>query len=317
MNVSLFSNKGLSEAEIAHKRYKLKHRVTSIAGPIARFFVLFGMCFVIMYPLMYMLSTAFSPQAEMSDPSRIWIPKKIIFSNLVDAWHAMSYPKTFWTTLYLNLGSSLIQVLACALTGYGFARFKFKGQGFLFGIVIMMIIVPPQILSIPVFMQFFNFPLGSLINTPLAMYLPALFANGLRAGLFILIFRQFFKGLPKELEDAAYLDGCGPFKTFVRVMAPNAGSSFLTVFLFSIVWYWNDSYVSVIFVNNLAPMSVMVQNLTMHMAQQIYGKTDIPGTELIVWMEAGALLSILPILVMYVFLQKYFTEGIERSGIVG
>lgn len=141
--------------------------------------------------------------------------------------------------------------------------------------------------------------------------------NGIRAGLMIFIFRQFFKGLPKELEDAAYLDGCGSLRTFVQVMIPNASSSFLTVFLFSVVWYWNDYYVSSTFFTKNQTIALMLKNLSTLLSQQLFNNADVSPREQIVWMEAGCLISILPILIMYVFLQKYFTEGIERSGLVG
>ena len=141
--------------------------------------------------------------------------------------------------------------------------------------------------------------------------------NGIRAGLVIFIFRQFFKGLPKELEDAAYLDGCGPLRTFVQVMIPNASSSFLTVFLFSVVWYWNDYYVSSTFFTKNQTIALMLKNLSTLLSQQLFNNADVSPREQIVWMEAGCLIAILPILIMYVFLQKYFTEGIERSGLVG
>ena len=151
------------------------------------------------------------------------------------------------------------------------------------------------------------------------MYLPAATGNGIRSGLMILIFRQFFRGMPKELEDAAYLDGCSPFGTFLRVMMPNALSSLLTVFLFSVVFYWNDYYVSSTFFTNNKTVSLMLKNLSSQLSLMLFNDAtvQISAREQIVWMEAGCLISIMPILIMYIFLQKYFTEGIERSGIVG
>ena len=134
----------------------------------------------------------------------------------------------------------------------------------------------------------------------------------------ILIFRQFFRGLPRELEDAAYIDGCGPLRTFIQVMAPNAASAFLTVFLFSVVWYWNDYYVSSTFFTNTRTIALMLQNLDTELKVRLFNSAtaDVSPREQIVWKEAGCLISITPILIMYVCLQKYFTEGIERSGIV-
>lgn len=146
------------------------------------------------------------------------------------------------------------------------------------------------------------------------MYIPALFCNGIRAGLFIYLFRQFFRGLPKELEDAAYLDGCGPFKTFISVMVPNAASSFLTVFIFSIVWYWNDYYVSSMYFSNANTISMKIDNIATTVSLYLTGEVG-NALDFVVWMEAGCLLAITPIVIMYIFLQKYFTEGIERAGL--
>lgn len=268
-----------------------------------------------------MISCAFRDSADMSDPTVMWIPRHLTLNVIKETADVMDIWNTLKTTLLLNVGCSLVQVASCALAGYGFARFKFKGKGILFGIVVMMILVPPQIISIPQYMLFRHFGIGSLtvnlINTKLCMYLPAAMGNGIRAGLMIFIFRQFFKGLPKELEDAAYLDGCGPLRTFVQVMIPNASSSFLTVFLFSVVWYWNDYYVSSTFFTKNQTIALMLKNLSTLLSQQLFNNADVSPREQIVWMEAGCLIAILPILVMYTFLQKYFTEGIERSGLVG
>lgn len=312
------SMKSMNRTEIAYMRRK---RLFDAVWPLFRFFILFGLCFVILYPLIYMINCAFRDSADMSDPTIMWIPRTLTLEVLRETVEVMDYGNTLLTTLLLNVGCSLVQVASCALAGYGFARLKFKGKWFLFGIVVMMILVPTQVIAIPQYMLFRHFGLFgievNLINSKLCMYLPAAMGNGIRAGLMIYIFRQFFKGLPKELEDAAYLDGCGPFKTFVRVMIPNAGSSFLTVFLFSLVWYWNDYYVSSTFFTKNQTIALMLKNLGTLLSQQLFNNADVSPREQIVWMEVGCLISILPILILYVFLQKYFTEGIERSGLVG
>ena len=271
-------------------------------------------------PLIYMISTAFRPNEQMNDPSVIWLPKSFTLDNIKQTWKVMKFEETILTTLRMNVIASILQVITCAITGYGFARFQFKFKGLLFAIVVMMIIVPPQIITIPLYMQFrffFGSTSISLIDTGWAMYMPAMFANGLRAGLFIFIFRQFFRGLPKELEDAAYLDGCGPFKTFLVIMVPNVRTAFLTVFLFSIVWYWNDFYVSSSFFNNTHTVSLILKNLGAQLSVDLFNNQTPSARQLIVWLEAGCVLSITPLLVMYIFLQRYFIEGIERSGITG
>ena len=327
-----------------HMRYLRRKAVVEKVWPFFRFFIIFGLCFVILYPLIYMISTAFRPSDQMQDPSVIWIPKSLTLDNIKETWKTIDYFWTFLNTVKLNIIASLLQVVTCALTGYGFARFNFKGKKILFAVVIMMIIVPPQIIVIPTFMQFsyfrafgiveqliklfpsyfqstYNASPGaeyiSLVDHGITMYAPALFANGIKAGLFIYIFRQFFRGLPKELEDSAYLDGCGAFKTFIKVMVPNASSSFLTVFLFSIVWYWNDYYISSSYFLQNNTMALMLQNLSNTLDLRLFNGMNVSVRNKIVWLESGCLLSITPILIMYVFLQRYFTEGIERSGLVG
>lgn len=301
-----------------------KKRLREIIWPFFRFFILFGLGFVILYPLIYMLSCAFRESSDMTDPTVMWITRHYTLDIIRETINAMDFGNTLLNTLKLNIGCSVVQVISCAITGYGFARFKFRGKGIMFGIVIMMILVPTQIISLPLYTQFRYFGIKgifsiNLIDSMACMYLPAATGNGIRSGLMILIFIQFFRGMPKELEDAAYLDGCSPFGTFLRVMMPNALSSLLTVFLFSVVFYWNDYYVSSTFFTNNKTVSLMLKNLSSQLNLMLFNDAtvQISAREQIVWMEAGCLISIMPILIMYIFLQKYFTEGIERSGIVG
>lgn len=325
-NWSIIKNyRHYNSAERKHYTYIFWRRIGSCAWPIFRFLILFGLAFVILYPIMYMISSSLRPQSDMSDPSVMWIPKTVRLQNFKDVWNLIDYPTILWNTIQLNIVASVLQVGACALTGYGFARFSFKGKKALFALVLLQIIVPPQVIILPQFNLIRNFDIFglftalsgdaiNLVNTNFSMYIPAIFGNGIRGGLFIYLFRQFFRGLPKELEDAAYLDGCGPFKTFISVMVPNAASSFLTVFIFSIVWYWNDYYISSMFFTNSQTMSLQISGIAGKMAVQLTGRPGM-AKDYMVWVEAGCLMAIAPIVIMYVFLQKYFTEGIERAGL--
>ena len=301
------------------RSYVRRKAVTDRIWPLFRFMILFGLGFVILYPLIYMISCTFRESGEMYDPTVMWIPRHPTLKVLRETVDAMDFWNTLSNTLLLNIGCSIVQVFSCAITGYGFARFSFRGKKLLFGIVILMILVPTQIISLPLFFQFRFFGIRgvyttNLLDTMWTMYLPAMTANGIRSGLMILIFRQFFRGLPREIEDAAYIDGCGPFMTFVRVMIPNALSAFLTVFLFSVVWYWNDYYISTMYFHKIKTVSTSLYNLD----SILFGSESAQMTarEKIVWKQAGCLISIAPLLLMYTFLQKYFTEGIERSGLV-
>lgn len=322
--------KRLANLSPEEQKYLKRKRIIESVWPIVRAMIVFGLCFIILYPLLYMISSAFRPRSEMNDPTIMWIPKTLTLSNIKDTIRAMDFWNTLGNTLVLNIGCSIVQVISCALTGYGFARFKFKGKSILFFIVILMILVPSQIILIPqyMFFRYFN-PFGiyhaitgnyiNFINTGVTMYFPALTANGIRAGLFIFLFRQSFRGLPKELEDAAYLDGCSPLRTFIQVMIPNAGSTFLTVFLLSVVWYWNDYFVSTSFFTDNRTIALMLKNLDANLTRIIFdnGNVQVNVRELIVWMESGCLISITPMLIMYILLQKNFTEGIARSGLTG
>ena len=288
-----------------------------------RFIIVTGLSFVILYPLIYMVSCSFRDRIDMTDPTVMWIPRHPTIAVIKETIEVMDLWNTLKNTLIINIGCSVVQVFSCALTGYGFARFDFRGKRVLFGIVIMMILVPIQIISIPLYSLFRNFGIGSfsvnLINSALTMYLPAMTANGIRSGLMILIFRQAFRGIPKELEDASYIDGCSPLRTFVQIIIPNASSAFLTVFLFSVVFYWNDYYVSSTFFTNSETLGLMLKNIDSELKMRLFNTVavDADPREQIVWKEAGCLLSITPLMIMYIFLQKYFTEGIEHSGIVG
>ncbi len=283
---------------------------------LCRFFIIFGLAFIILYPVIYMFSCSFRDSIDMNDPSVMWIPKHFTLDVIAETAEVMELPETLLNTFLLNIGCSAVQVMACAVTGYGFARFDFFGRKFLFGIVIMMIIVPPQIISLPLYSNFVH--LG-LINSKLSMYLPALMGNGIRSGFMIYIFCQFFKGLPKEIEDSAYIDGCGRFRAFLSIMLPNAKSALLTVFLFSVVFYWNDYYISSLFFTDNQTVALMVKNLDSRLSVKLFNSSAVKASprEQIVWLEAGCLISVSPMLIMYTFLQRYFIEGIERSGIVG
>jgi multiple sugar transport system permease protein len=337
-NVQILKNyRGYSEEDKGHYRYIFGRRVAATVWPFFNYIILIGLAFVIMYPILFMVSTAIRPQEQMIDPSIMWIPRSLRFENFSEAFTGVTTGQgnegLIFNTFLINIGASILQVIVCALTGYGFARFKFKGRNLLFGIVILQMIVPVQVIMIPLFLQFRTFdvfgiitavtgePLN-LIGNPITMFIMAFFVNGIRAGLFVLLFRQFFRGLPKELEDAAHLDGCGPLATFVRIMVPNSLVSFLTVFIFSVVWYWNETYITSLLMMGTPTIAVAVENMWQTLA---FDPIVNPGLEtggktindFITWVQAGCIMAITPLLIMYVCLQKYFVEGVERSGITG
>lgn len=314
------------------RRQVLLSKGGTAAWSVARMVLLLCMSFVVLYPILYMISVALRESNDLYDPTVIWIPRHWTLENFTMVIEAMDFWPTLWSALRLAVISTVLSVVACSLAGYGFARFKFRLRNLAFACVLATIIVPQQNVSIPMYMQYVNFDfLGigwliglftgetvttSLLGSELTLYIPAILGQGLRAGLFIYIFRQFFRGMPKELEDAAYIDGCGIFKTFYKIMLPNAGSSLLICLLLSFVWYWNDYYTVSMFFDDPKTLSVslaMLKDVLRNQGLDMYVNPYVIVTQ----MQAACLLTIFPLLVLYVIAQRQFTESIERSGLVG
>jgi len=306
-------------------------RTRSIAWSIFRLILILGIGFIILQPLMFILTMSFMTYMDIVNPAVVWIPRNFTRDNYSNAVELMNYWRAFRNSIELGVVTALLQTLSAALVGYGFARYKFKGRNLLFGLVILTLLVPPAttIISQILQMRFFD-PFGifgifgtyiNLLNTRMALYLPAMLGMGLRSGIFIYMFRQYFRGQPKELEDAARVDGCGHIGIFTRIMSPNAGSIYLTVLLFAIVWNWNDYYNALMFVQRISTLPVSLANMraTLDQASQVahLGIVAADPYSQAATLMAGAFLSLAPVLAMYIFLQRYFVESIERSGIVG
>ncbi len=321
-------------------RVRQKHYIRQAVSRIwsvYRFVTLFSIGMILLFPLMYMISVSLRYASDLSDPMVVWIPTTVTFKNFADTFKLMNYPIAFLTSLKLSLIPSLLTIFSCSLTGYGFSRFKFKGRNALFLLVLLMLIVPPQNTLISMFLQYREFDLFGLgqimriftgkpfyINlsgTDMAMFLPAALASGIRAGLYILIFNKFFTNIPTELEDAAAIDGCGVYKTFFKVILPNARAALLTVFLFSIVWYWNDYFYTSVFMQNTSSVTMQLTKLNGILKQALNplhtSTAVLDPNEITVRLQAGCLLALAPLIAMYTFLQRYFTDAIERTGIVG
>jgi len=335
MNIVQTAKKILWEPLMTPKGQKmLGEKSVTVLGKLFRFFFLLGMAYVLLYPIMFLVSNAFRDPIDRLDPTVIWIPKNLTLDNFARAEMPLDFWGSLARTLTLTVPSVIIQVFICMLVGYGFARFKFKEKEVVFFFLIFTIIVPIQTYIIPLFVNFQHFDffgLGkifglltgrpgeiSLINSNFSFYVLSLFGMGIRSGLYIFIARQFFRGLPVELEEAAFVDGCGPFKTYFRIMLPNIGSAMLVIILFSTVWHWNDYYLSVMFFIQDYPLSV---NLTLLSDRLSFMAQNMRAEDMALMrssvLEAGCLLVIGPMLLLYIVAQRYFTESITRAGIVG
>ena len=181
----------------------LRRRTQSGAVKLVRFCFLLGLCYLFLFPIFYLLLQTFSDPDSLTNPNVVWIPLKWTMANVKAAIEEINFFASAKVSLIHAVGGTIASLISCSLIGYGFARYKFAEKGIAFLCVVLTIIVPPQTLLITQYLQYADF-LGtglSLVDTPWVLILPALFGCGLRNGLFIFIFRQFFLGLPKDLEE--------------------------------------------------------------------------------------------------------------------
>lgn len=309
------------------KRKKTFKRISTLSFT---YFFLIGLCFVILFPTIQQILQALRAPQDLNDPSVIWIPKTWSTMNLTISIAVLDYWKALINTARISAMSMILQLFSTALAGYAFARLKFKGSNILFILVIFTIVVPPQALSLTRFLYFRQL---NLIGSRFSIYLMNGLGMGIRSGIFIFIFRQFFAGLPKELEESAQIDGAGVIRTFIQVMLPNARGAFVTVALFSFVWAWNDSYFVGLFnlsANGQFPLLTMQLLNVAENTQAVYARMNyaglLGGIGQDIWKNplflstisnVSALLIMLPLLIGYLFVQKGFVESVERTGIVG
>lgn len=283
-------------------------------GLIFKFFlywILTNIALLYMKPFLQMISTMFMSKTDLSDPTVKWIPVEWDMNNIYFGLKFMKYAVTGAHTLTIAGCAAVLQVLSCALTGYALGRLKFPLRGLWFTLVLITFLIPPQTILIPLYIMYQKF---HMLRTPLPFILPALFGHGLKGALFVVIFRQFFRTLPKELEEAARIDGASALRLFFRVMLPLARPAILVVFVFSVVWHWNDSYLPSLFLGkDYSTLSIQLDNLQSAMGD-VPGYVDTNITEQVYM--AAAFWFVAPLLLLYMIAQKWFVQGVERSGLV-
>ncbi len=295
---------------------------------IVRMIMLFGMCFMILQPILNKISISFMEEQDIYNAMVVSIPEHFTTANYQLAADFMSYSKSIVNTAVISLTIAILQITVCTLVGYGFARFEFPLKKFWFACVILIIIIPPQTISTSLYLHFrffdvlgiFELIKGEALNlrgSVLPYYLMSAGCMGLKNGLYIFMIRQFFRTIPKELEEAAYVDGCGTLKTFVRIMLPDAKPILTSCFLFSFVWQWTDGFYSKMFLGNTQLLSTQLAIIGDRLAvyvQRLTGTIASVGyTNCIV--STGTLMVIVPLLILYLFAQKGFVESLSSSGI--
>jgi len=307
-------------------RFLTLHFATTVLWAIFRYVLLIGIAYVIIYPFIAKIFGSFMSRDDFIDVTVKLIPKYPTLDTYKAIITENRYFEALWNTTVLSLLCAVTQMITTMIIGYGFAKFKFKGNTILFYCVIFTMVVPHQALRLALFQNFRYFDFFgliesmtgeslNLINTYWPLALLSIGGLAFKNGLYIFMMRQFFRGVPDELEEAAYVDGSGVFKTFIRIIVPLSVPMLITVFLFAFSWQWTDDFYSTMFFTRtgsyMLPNILTVPqslNTTGFEAAEIYSSAII---------NTAALLIILPLLIVYCFCQKYLVQGIERSGIVG
>ncbi len=293
---------------------------------IVKILILIGVSYVILSPIIGMFVNSISSNKDAYNPMVFVLPQFPTLERYALAWERLDYIPTMAADLLYTLSITVIQVLICSMVGYGFARFEFPLKKFLFACVVVMIVIPTHTIMLPLYMTFRAFdPLGlctlifggslNLMSTTIPIYIMTILGTGVRSGLYIYIFNQFFRGLPKEIEEAAFVDGAGTWYTYFGIMLKNASPAVITVTVFSIVWQFNDTFYANLF---LVPDSIVISKKIASLQATIATLDKIlTPTIQELYLDAGIILVLLPIVLIYLVLQRSFIEGVERSGIVG
>lgn len=303
---------------------------------IFRLVLLVGISYVILFPFFAKVSSSFMSPEDFVDVTVRLVPKYPTLDTYKAIIKDNKYFEALFNTAVLSVSCAVMQTFVCCVVAYGFAKFKFKGNGLLFLAVVFTMVVPHQTLQLSMFMKFryfdilsifkflgggvvesikiFDFTSFNFNNTYIPLFILSLTALAFKNGLYIFMLRQFFKGVPDELEESAYIDGSGVFRTFIRIILPLSIPMLITVFMFAFSWQWTDNFYTTVFFTtsgpHLMPKVVAVpKSLNTTFAGQNMYISAIRNT--------CGLMIIAPLIVIYLFAQKYLIQGIERSGITG
>ena len=327
------------------ERFKYKYINTFfLRNLLWRFFrlvLLIGVAYVVLFPFISKLSTSFMSESDFSDVSVNLIPK----DWTLDTYDAIIEENDYWealrNTALLSAACGVVQSFCCALVGYGFAKFKFKGKSILFFAVILTMIIPHDTIQFSMFSQFRYFDVLYLIRgvymlqgydaTEAMKMLPNLLDSywpltilsftclAFKNGLFIFVFRQYYKGVPDELEEAAYDDGAGVIKTYLRIIIPMSIPIFVTIFMFAFSWQWTDKFYTTLFFPSVSQATKLILMPDIIKIPASLGTSTSQVQE--AWEAAVrntcGMLILLPLLIIYLFAQRTLIQGIERTGITG
>lgn len=306
------------------KRKRLQFAPKKWAWPIFRFILLLGLSYVILFPFLQKLSMMFMSPTDLQNPTVWMVPQAPTLDNIRRVLEYGGYVPAFFNSMLISSICALLQTFTCCLAGYGFAKFKFRGRTFFFLMAVLTIVIPPQTLSLSLYMKFRYFDIFGildllgvgnvkLVETVLPSALLSMTGLGLKNGLYIFVMRQFFKGVPQELNEAAWIDGCNPITAFFRIIFPVAQPMLISIFLLSFAWQWTDTFYSGLFNRNMAVLPTILTKVTAISSEAILTGTKMSS----VMQNTAVIMIIVPLFIFYLFFQRRLIQGIERSGIVG
>ena len=332
-------NKQYSKVDASLAIYLFRNKSKQTSVKVLSLVLILGLCFTILYPILSLVPVVFSSVEDLGNPNVIWIPQEFstvsfkMATRLVMPQGIMSMLKSVLYAAFIMV----LQVFFSAMVGYSLARVKFWGRGVVFGMVILVFLLPRQSLLLAQYISFVHFDvLGimdlftaageiNLINNPIVLVLLAVFGFGVNQSLFIFLFSQFFKNIPKELEEASLIDGCGFYKTYFRIMLPNAIPIISTVGILSFVWNYGDTYYTNYFNPNGEYMSTLLSSTFVSANKEFILNAltnwyDVPVTSDMAFdavKQAGVLIFLRPLLIVYLIGQRRLVENMENSGLVG
>ena len=312
----------LTRWERFKSKYFTKHFAGKFFANFLMYLLLFGLSYVVLFPLIMRISNAFKGYEDVYNANVYIIPQNFTTQYVKDALIRIDlFGETGWFVLWYSALISFLQVASATLAGYGFARFKFPGNKILFACVLFVLIVPPTTITTTLYEFFLDVdPWGlvtasgervsgwNLCATVIPQSLMAIGCVGYKNGLYIYLMRQYFKGMPGVLEEAAYIDGAKPFKAFFRVMLPSAFTMMITCFLFGFCWQWTD---------DIYTSTIAIDLPSLMQKANSYHTTSVDVLWNNIQRQTGILLAIIPLILLFIFCQRFFVEGIERSGITG
>lgn len=254
---------------------------------------------IMVVPFIWMVSTSFKSQEQLFAWPPIWFPNPIDLSNYPEVISRINFGLYGWNTLKITLAVTIGRLVLCSMAGYGFARMKFPGRDFLFFLTLATMMISSQITLIPNFVIMRSL---KLVDTHLGVILPQL-----ADGFSIFLMRQFFLTFPTELEDAAKLDGCNPLMFYLYILIPNSKAILATLAVMTFQGVWNDFLWPLVMLTSPAKRTLAV------------GLSYLVGQYTTRWelQMAGSVLTVLPIVVLFFLLQKYFVQSIKMSGVKG